>query len=138
MSEAFLQTDHAESLTPASPEDLGAALAFALRFDGRKRKHDAAEMMARIVGARLVERLERAGFVIMKRPPAGGASAIGREPRDKRALSRDLNGAIGYFAVRPPPQRSLCRYRSPEFALVRRRLSGKSRASRPVRHPNFR
>ncbi len=71
-------TDHAERLTPAEPDDIADALAFALRFDGRKRKHDAAEMMARIVAARLVEHMERAGFVIMKRPPVGGASAIGR------------------------------------------------------------
>lgn len=33
------------------------ALAFALRFDGRKRKHDAAEMMARIAAERLVRYL---------------------------------------------------------------------------------
>jgi hypothetical protein len=60
------------------PEDLADALAFALRFDGRKRKHDAAEMIARIVAKRLVEHLERAGFVVMKRPPIGGAAALGR------------------------------------------------------------
>jgi len=30
-----------EKLTPADPEDLAASLAFALRFEGRKRKHDA-------------------------------------------------------------------------------------------------
>jgi hypothetical protein len=66
--------DASDRLTPATPDDIADALAFALRFDGRKRKHDAAEMMARIVAKRLVEHLERAGFVIMKRPPAGGSS----------------------------------------------------------------
>ncbi len=40
-------------LTPAAPEDLADALAFALRFDGRKRKHDAGEVMARIVAKRV-------------------------------------------------------------------------------------
>ena len=70
--------DAPECLTPATKEDLADALAFALRFDGRKRKHDAAEMMAAIVAKRLVEHLERAGFVAMKRPPIGGASALGR------------------------------------------------------------
>jgi hypothetical protein len=45
---------------------------FALRFDGRKRKFDAAEMMAGIVAKRLVEDLERSGFVVMKKPPIGG------------------------------------------------------------------
>jgi hypothetical protein len=49
-----------------TPEDLADALAFALRFDGRKRKSDAAEMMARIVAERLVRQLETSGFVVMK------------------------------------------------------------------------
>ena len=68
----------AESLTPASPEDLAAALAFALRFEGRKRTHNADEIMAEIVAKRLVEHLERTGFVIMRRPPIGGGAALGR------------------------------------------------------------
>jgi hypothetical protein len=67
-----------DRLTPAAPDGLADALAFALRFDGRKRKHDAAEMMAGIVAKRLVDHLERSGFVVMKRPPIGGASALGR------------------------------------------------------------
>ncbi len=33
--------------------------------------------MAEIVAKRLVEHLERAGFVIMKRPPEIGAAALG-------------------------------------------------------------
>jgi hypothetical protein len=65
-------------LSPASPDDLADALAFALRFDGRKRKHDAGEFMAAIVARRLVEHLDRAGFVVMKKPPAIGAAALGR------------------------------------------------------------
>lgn len=44
----------ANKLTPASPEDLAAALAFALRFAGRKRIHNADELMAEIVAKRLV------------------------------------------------------------------------------------
>ena len=40
-------------------EDLADALAFALRYSGRKRTHDAGEMMAAIVAKRLVEHLER-------------------------------------------------------------------------------
>jgi len=65
----------AERLTPATPEHLADALAFALRFDGRKRKHDAGEFMARIVAKRLVEHPEQSGFVVMKRPPSVGAAA---------------------------------------------------------------
>jgi hypothetical protein len=34
--------------------------------------------MARIVAKRLVEHLEQAGFVVMKRPPSVGAAAPGR------------------------------------------------------------
>ena len=60
-------------LTPAAPEDVADALAFALRYSGRKRTHDAGEMMAAIVAKRLVEHLERSGFVVMKKPPIGGA-----------------------------------------------------------------
>jgi hypothetical protein len=68
----------ADRLTPASSEDPANALAFALRFSGRKRTHDAAEIMAAIVAKRLVEHLERSGFVVLKKPPIGGAAAIGR------------------------------------------------------------
>jgi hypothetical protein len=69
--------DTPERLTPASAEDLADALAFALRFEGRKRKHDAAETMARIVAKR-VDHLERAGFVVMQRPPIAGGAALVR------------------------------------------------------------
>ena len=71
-------TDAPDRLTPATPEDLVDALAFALRFDGRKRKHDADEKLARIVARRLVEYLHGAGFVVMKKPPSVGAAALGR------------------------------------------------------------
>jgi hypothetical protein len=70
--------DAPEALTPATPDDIADALAFALRFDGRTRKRDAGEMMARIVAERLVRHLEGAGFVVMKRPPAVGGAALGR------------------------------------------------------------
>ncbi|MGD1038205.1 MAG: hypothetical protein ABR878_13720 [Roseiarcus sp.] len=67
-------TDAPDRLRPAAPDDLADALAFALRFDGRRRKHDAAEIMARIVAKRLVEHLERSGFVVMKKPPIDGSA----------------------------------------------------------------
>jgi hypothetical protein len=65
----------ANHLTAADPADLADAIAYALRFHGRKRVHNADEMMSEIVAKRL---LERAGFVVMKRPPEIGAAAIGR------------------------------------------------------------
>jgi len=71
-------TETAEGLTPASPADLADVLAFALRFEGRKRVHDADEIMAALVAKRLVRYLERAGFVVMKRPSIEGSAPIGR------------------------------------------------------------
>ncbi len=73
----------ADSLTLASPDDLASALAFALRFHGRKRSHSADQIMAEIVAKRLVEHLERAGFVVMKRPPIAGGAALGRGAGDQ-------------------------------------------------------
>jgi hypothetical protein len=74
----------AEQLTPAKPDDIAEAIAFALRYSGRKRVNDAGEMMAAIVAKRLVEHLERSGFVVMKRPPVAGGAAIGCGARDPK------------------------------------------------------
>ena len=41
-----------DKLTPADPRDIADALAFALRFDGRKRVHSADELMSAIVAKR--------------------------------------------------------------------------------------
>ena len=68
----------ADNLTPADPSDLTAALAYALRYQGRKRVHNADEIMTEIVAKRLVEHLGRAGFVVMKRPADVGGAALGR------------------------------------------------------------
>ena len=69
-------------LTPATPEDVALTLMIALSVAGRKsRIPGAREIMARIVADRLVEHLERSGFVIMKRPPSVGAAALGRGHR---------------------------------------------------------
>jgi hypothetical protein len=66
--------DH-EPLRPATPDELAQTLAFALRFEGRRRIHTADDMMARIAAERLVKHLERCGFVVMKRP-AGAAPRV--------------------------------------------------------------
>jgi hypothetical protein len=56
------------TLHPATRDELMQSLSFALRFNGRKRAHDADETMARITAERLVEHLERSGYVVMHKP----------------------------------------------------------------------
>lgn len=57
-------------LLPASSSEIAEALIHGLRYDGRRRVHDADELMARVVAERLVEHLERSGFVLCRRPGA--------------------------------------------------------------------
>lgn len=68
MTEEFLPRD--EVLRAAEPNDIAEALTHALRFDGRRRVHDADELMAGLVATRLVAHLARCGFVLMKRAAA--------------------------------------------------------------------
>lgn len=63
------------SLRPAETAELEQSLAHALQFDGRKQFRVSGEMMARITAAHLVEQLGRAGFVVMKKPPAPNHAA---------------------------------------------------------------
>jgi len=48
------------------------------RFFRRAARVNADELMSAIVAKRLVEHLERSGFIVMKKPPIGGAAALGR------------------------------------------------------------
>jgi hypothetical protein len=73
-------TEGDEKLTPATPQDLADSLAFALRFDGRKRFRTSGEAMARITAEHLVEHLEQSGFVFMKRPYIGARMSLSRGP----------------------------------------------------------
>jgi hypothetical protein len=59
---------------PAEPQEIADALAFALRYSGRKRVSDSADLMASIVAKRLVEHLDRCGFVILRKPPVPGSA----------------------------------------------------------------
>ena len=65
-----MSDDDKLNLRPASAQEIEESLSFALRFSGRKRVHHADDAMARITAERLVQHLERSGFVLMKRPPA--------------------------------------------------------------------
>ena len=67
--------DTPPALRPATPDEIADVLAFALRYEGRRRVHTADDMMARIAADRLVRHLEQSGFVVMKRPPAPDHSA---------------------------------------------------------------
>ena len=58
-----------DDLRPATTDELAQALAFALRFQGRKRVHQGDELMANITAERLIRHLEQSGFVVMKKPP---------------------------------------------------------------------
>jgi hypothetical protein len=61
-----------EKLTPASPRDVETALALALTSGRSVQRAQAAEATAKVVAERLVAHLERAGFVIMRKPiPVG-------------------------------------------------------------------
>jgi hypothetical protein len=64
-----------DRVTPANRGDLELAIAFALRFSGRKRIRSAGEIMATIAAERIVAHLEEAGFVIMRKPPGVDAAA---------------------------------------------------------------
>jgi len=55
-----------------------ATIALALHLRRRRRVRSAGEIMASMVADRVVEHLERAGFVVMKRPPTDGGAALAR------------------------------------------------------------
>jgi hypothetical protein len=76
LSDSPAMPEAGDNLTPADPPDLADAIAFSLRFEG-KRVHQADEYMAAIAAERVVRHLERAGFVVIKKPPLGGHAAIG-------------------------------------------------------------
>jgi hypothetical protein len=63
-------------LRPATPDEIAQSLAFALRYNGRRRVHDADDVMSRITAERLVPHLQQSGFVLMKAPP-GAAPTTG-------------------------------------------------------------
>ena len=79
-------------LRPATRDERAQSLSFALRFKGRNREHGADEIMANITAGRLIEHLERSGFVVMCKPglaPHGAAGNLA-DAIDKAAkIDRD-------------------------------------------------
>jgi hypothetical protein len=59
--------DAEEKRSPADPADLADAIAFALRYSGRRRVHKADDYIAKIAAERIVRHLEAARFVVMRR-----------------------------------------------------------------------
>jgi hypothetical protein len=72
-----MSDDEKTALHPASAWEMEESLSYALRFDGRKRIRHADDAMARITAERLVQHLERSGFVLMKKPSRGAPSTSG-------------------------------------------------------------
>jgi hypothetical protein len=64
-------------LRPAEPDEIADALAFALQHDGKRRVHQADSFICRIAAERLVQHLERCGFVVMRKPLAVAPTASG-------------------------------------------------------------
>ena len=63
-------------LRPATEQEIADSLAFALRYDGRKRVNHADEAMARITADRLVRHLQGSGFVLMKQPDGAAPTTV--------------------------------------------------------------
>ena len=82
------------NLRPATRDELTQSRSFALRFNGRKRVHDADEAMARITAERLVAHLERSGYVAMHKPLRGDRGAGGQAGLPKPALASASGPAI--------------------------------------------
>ena len=66
--------DDKRNLHPATTSELEESLSFALRYAGKKRVHSADDVMARVTAERLVQHLDRSGYVLMKRPAAAPPS----------------------------------------------------------------
>jgi hypothetical protein len=59
----------ASTRRPADSVELIDTLAYALRYDGKKRVHHADDVMARATAEYLIRHLEQAGFVLMRKAP---------------------------------------------------------------------
>ena len=69
-----------DDLSPATREELISSLSFALRFTGRRRIHQADDLMARIAAEHLVDYLAQSGFVVSKRLPSGDLARLDPRP----------------------------------------------------------
>ena len=85
------------------------------RFNGRKRVHDAAEAMARITAERVVEHLERSGYVVMCKPPLGERGTPGNLAGwVEKATKMDRGESLGVLSCGALPHCSGSRMSWPE------------------------
>jgi hypothetical protein len=107
----------------------------ALRYEGRRRVHNADEYMAAIAAERVVRHLERAGLVVMKRRPEIGGAALGGDskgnPQRPSFQARSTQSGARWSRSRRPRRKS-GRASAPTldmletFHKVRARLATKS------------
>jgi hypothetical protein len=76
------------------PNDLSDTISFALRFEGKKRYHDSDRFAADIVADRLVRHLDRAGYVVMKKPPLTGHGQNWKKDEMGASPAREGTGRV--------------------------------------------
>ena len=76
------------------PNDLSDTISFALRFEGKKRYHDFDRFAADIVADRLVRHLDRAGYVVMKKPPLTGHGQNWKKDEMGASPAREGTGRV--------------------------------------------
>ena len=77
-----MSDDDKPQLRAATANELQDSLSFALRYQGRKRVHQADDVMARITAEHLVRHLEASGYVLMKKPGRDAPSTSGHPNTD--------------------------------------------------------
>jgi hypothetical protein len=74
-------TDDPAKLRPVDPDDIRQTLAYALSFNGRRKRFRQADgLMAEITADHLAKHLERCGYVIMRKPPIGDFAHVAQGP----------------------------------------------------------
>ena len=71
--------DDKRTLHPATVAEVEDSLSFALRYAGRKRVHTADDVMARVTAERLVQHLQRCGYVLMRKPAPNAPTTSGHK-----------------------------------------------------------
>ena len=66
-------------LVPATAAEVEESLSFGLRYAGKRRVHTADDVMARVTAERLVQHLQRCGYVVMRKPGPNAPSTSGHK-----------------------------------------------------------